>query len=50
LKQGYRDVYALEGGWDAWVNAGYPVEPYDATPEDLRNGTDRMAAVGSSDE
>jgi 3-mercaptopyruvate sulfurtransferase SseA len=27
LKQnGYEKVYALKGGWQAWVNAEYPVQ------------------------
>ncbi|MCI0671027.1 MAG: rhodanese-like domain-containing protein [Myxococcaceae bacterium] len=24
---GYPEAYALEGGWDAWVQAGLPTEP-----------------------
>jgi 3-mercaptopyruvate sulfurtransferase SseA len=27
MKHGYTDVHALLGGWKAWVNAGYPIEP-----------------------
>jgi len=23
----YQDVWALEGGLGAWINAGYPTEP-----------------------
>jgi 3-mercaptopyruvate sulfurtransferase SseA len=23
---GYPEVFALEGGWQAWLAAGYPVE------------------------
>ncbi len=23
---GYRNVYALKGGWAAWKKAGYPIE------------------------
>jgi 3-mercaptopyruvate sulfurtransferase SseA len=26
MEQGYRKVYALKGGWDAWMEAEYPVE------------------------
>jgi len=26
-QRGYKDVYALEGGFDAWQQAGLPVEP-----------------------
>jgi len=26
----YPNVYALEGGFDAWRNAGYPLEPKSA--------------------
>jgi rhodanese-related sulfurtransferase len=26
LDRGYTDVYALKGGWNAWVVAGYPIE------------------------
>ncbi|MBW2335712.1 MAG: hypothetical protein JRF47_02965 [Deltaproteobacteria bacterium] len=24
--KGYTNVFALQGGWSAWMNAGYPVE------------------------
>jgi rhodanese-related sulfurtransferase len=24
---GFDNVYALKGGWKAWKEAGYPVEP-----------------------
>jgi rhodanese-related sulfurtransferase len=24
--RGFTNVFALKGGWDAWVEAGYPVE------------------------
>jgi 3-mercaptopyruvate sulfurtransferase SseA len=27
MKMGYKNVYALKGGWNEWVEAGYPVEP-----------------------
>jgi len=27
MSRGYKNAYALLGGWDAWVEAGYPVEP-----------------------
>ncbi len=26
-EMGYQDVYSVDGGITAWVNAGYPVEP-----------------------
>jgi rhodanese-related sulfurtransferase len=26
-QHGYKDVYALEGGFDAWKDAGRPLEP-----------------------
>jgi 3-mercaptopyruvate sulfurtransferase SseA len=26
MANGYRQVYALKGGWQAWQRAGYPVE------------------------
>jgi 3-mercaptopyruvate sulfurtransferase SseA len=26
LAMGFNQVYALKGGWDEWVNAGYPTE------------------------
>jgi 3-mercaptopyruvate sulfurtransferase SseA len=26
MERGYRKVYALKGGWDAWEDAGYPVQ------------------------
>jgi len=26
MAEGYRNVYALKGGWKDWVKAGYPVE------------------------
>jgi rhodanese-related sulfurtransferase len=26
LELGYPKVYALQGGWGAWVKDGYPVE------------------------
>jgi rhodanese-related sulfurtransferase len=26
MEQGFTEVYALRGGWDAWVEAGYPTE------------------------
>ncbi|MDP9358150.1 MAG: hypothetical protein M3Q71_21555 [Chloroflexota bacterium] len=25
--RGWQDVYALQGGWDAWLDLGYPTEP-----------------------
>jgi rhodanese-related sulfurtransferase len=27
IDKGYTRVYALEGGWQAWFRAKYPVEP-----------------------
>ena len=30
LESGVPHVYALVGGWDAWVDAGLPVEPKEA--------------------
>jgi rhodanese-related sulfurtransferase len=26
MEMGYTKVYALNGGWKEWVNAGYPTE------------------------
>jgi rhodanese-related sulfurtransferase len=26
MERGYRSVWALQGGFQAWLNAGYPVE------------------------
>jgi rhodanese-related sulfurtransferase len=26
MEKGYVKVFALTGGWDAWIRAGYPVE------------------------
>jgi rhodanese-related sulfurtransferase len=26
MAEGYRNVYALKGGWKEWVKDGYPVE------------------------
>jgi rhodanese-related sulfurtransferase len=26
LKNGYPNIFALQGGWKAWLSAGYPVE------------------------
>ncbi len=26
-EQGFKDVHALLGGLDAWIDEGYPVEP-----------------------
>ena len=25
MEQGYQNVYAIEGGFDAWIAAGYPL-------------------------
>jgi len=27
LDHGFKNVYALKGGFDAWYKAGYPLEP-----------------------
>ena len=27
IKMGYKNAFALKGGWWEWVGAGYPVEP-----------------------
>jgi 3-mercaptopyruvate sulfurtransferase SseA len=27
IDQGFRDIFALRGGWAAWEKAGYPTEP-----------------------
>jgi rhodanese-related sulfurtransferase len=27
MNSGYKNVYALKGGWNEWINAGYPVVP-----------------------
>jgi 3-mercaptopyruvate sulfurtransferase SseA len=27
MDAGFEDVHALNGGWKAWVKAGYPVQP-----------------------
>jgi rhodanese-related sulfurtransferase len=27
MAKGYTNVYALKGGWKAWEEAKYPVEP-----------------------
>jgi len=26
MEKGYRKVYALKGGWDEWLKAGFPTE------------------------
>jgi rhodanese-related sulfurtransferase len=26
LEAGYTKVFVLKGGWDGWVNAGFPTE------------------------
>ena len=26
-KLGFRKVYALKGGWNEWLEAGFPTEP-----------------------
>jgi rhodanese-related sulfurtransferase len=25
-KQGFKNAYALKGGWNEWLKAGYPVQ------------------------
>ncbi len=32
LRKGYKEVFALRGGWDAWVAAEYPLEKRDPLP------------------
>jgi 3-mercaptopyruvate sulfurtransferase SseA len=27
IKLGFKKVYALKGGWNEWVDAGFPTEP-----------------------
>jgi rhodanese-related sulfurtransferase len=27
IKQGFTKVFALKGGWKAWLKAEYPLEP-----------------------
>jgi rhodanese-related sulfurtransferase len=27
IKLGFKKVYALKGGWNEWVEAGFPTEP-----------------------
>jgi len=27
IKKGFDRVFALQGGWQAWLEADYPVEP-----------------------
>jgi 3-mercaptopyruvate sulfurtransferase SseA len=46
MKNGYRDVYALEGGWDEWLRAGFPVQSYPISPDELRNRKDRVIEAG----
>jgi len=26
MELGFKNVFALKGGWDEWLKAGYPVE------------------------
>lgn len=38
IRSGWQQVYPLEGGSDAWLQAGYPVEPrqrYETDPRRL---------------
>jgi len=32
LRKGYKEVFALRGGWDEWVAAEYPLEKRDPLP------------------
>jgi len=34
--RGFTDVHPLVGGFDAWLDAGYPVEPKGVPTEDAR--------------
>ena len=34
---GYPDTYALEGGYEAWKQAGYPTEPVAAESQASMN-------------
>jgi hypothetical protein len=27
MKQGYPRAYALKGGWEEWLKAGFPTQP-----------------------
>jgi len=27
IEKGFTNVYALKGGWNGWIKAGYPTEP-----------------------
>jgi 3-mercaptopyruvate sulfurtransferase SseA len=27
MEKGFKRLYVLEGGWEAWERAGFPVEP-----------------------
>jgi 3-mercaptopyruvate sulfurtransferase SseA len=42
--KGYKTVWPLLGGFDAWLELGYPTEPFRAG-EGLRN---RVSAAGPS--
>jgi 3-mercaptopyruvate sulfurtransferase SseA len=33
LDKGYKQVRALKGGWDAWVEAAGPAEPKDKSKQ-----------------
>jgi 3-mercaptopyruvate sulfurtransferase SseA len=35
ISKGYSDVRPLLGGFDAWVEQGYPVEPHAGSPASL---------------
>jgi 3-mercaptopyruvate sulfurtransferase SseA len=53
VEGGVAQVAALEGGWAAWLRAGYPVEgkqvqPATATASALSGGG-RMAELGSAE-
>ncbi len=40
MEQGYRKVYALKGGWRAWIDANYPIEEKDDDEDDEEEDDD----------
>jgi 3-mercaptopyruvate sulfurtransferase SseA len=40
LDHGYKHVRPLLGGFDAWVEQGYPVEPHQARPAQTATAAD----------
>ncbi|MCX6021280.1 MAG: hypothetical protein NTZ05_06055 [Chloroflexi bacterium] len=42
--RGFSPVYALLGGWDAWLAAKYPTEA--VPPEEQRGGTGDLVTIG----